>query len=316
MKIFKILKRWLDMLSGKSIYHVRQGEGKYYSKEKVYGYYNDMTKKVNNVVLLDDKGIPISKTINGVIAYFPITIFQYGLGLFDLYIETKNSKYIQKFINIANWTLENQKEDGMWNCMGTLNDTCHKTQSSMCQSEAVSVLLRSYIHTGDEKYLIAAKKGIDFMILDVKKGGTCSYYKKDVIFQEYVSNDNLSVLNGWIFSIFGLYDYTLINNDKKYKMILENSINSLVNNLSKYDRGFWTNYDMRGTIASPAYHDIHIAQLKLLFNIFGLEEFRKYSEKWKKYQNNKFYILIAMFIKMKQKIFRSKYYDINTSLVS
>ena len=91
MKIFKILKRWLDMLSGKSIYHVRQGEGKYYSKEKVYGYYNDMTKKVNNVVLLDDKGIPISKTINGVIAYFPITIFQYGLGLFDLYIETLNT---------------------------------------------------------------------------------------------------------------------------------------------------------------------------------------------------------------------------------
>ena len=79
-------------------------------------------------------------------------------------------------------------------------DKVHKTQSSMAQGEGVSVLLRAYKHTSDIKYYETAKKAIDFMLIDIEKGGTTKYLdnKEEIIFQEYVCSNDLGVLNGWI----------------------------------------------------------------------------------------------------------------------
>ena len=275
-----------------------------------------MTGKISDKVTLDDNGIPIVKTIAGVTAYFPIAIFQYALGLYDLYLETKDEDYLNKFLNIADWSIDNIDSVGMWNCMGTLKDSKHLTQSSMCQSEGVSVLLRAYICTKDDKYSKCADKAIKFMIKDIKIGGTCVYDNEKVIFQEYVSLDyNLSVLNGWIFSIFGLYDYTIFSNDKEYKLLLDKTINTLCKELNKYDRKYWSNYDQKKTVASPSYHDIHIMQLEILYELFDKKEFKNYALKFQKYQKNKLYKILAMFVKLKQKILKNKYYDINTSTV-
>lgn len=311
----KLMKRWLNMLTGKSTFHVAQGVGKCYSKSEIKGYYNDMTNKVLSNTILDENGIPVNTTIANVEAYFPITIFQYALGLYDLYLLENKKEYLDKFIKIANWALENQEENGMWDCMGKLKDKAHETQSSMCQSEGVSVLLRAYVTTKDNKYYDGATKAVDFMLKSVKDGGTCLYQNDDVIFQEYVSEYNLSVLNGWIFSIFGLFDYTLINSEEKYNDALNKTIESLCRNVEKYDRKFWSNYDFVGTIASPSYHDLHIRQLQLLYKLFEKEKLNDVANKWDKYQKSKLKKIFAMFIKLKQKVFKSKYYDINTSLV-
>ena len=98
-------------------------------------------------------------------------------------------------------------------------------------------------------------------------------------------------------------------------MILEQSVNTICKMLPLYDRRYWSNYDLKKTIASPAYHDLHIKQLQLLYDLFNKEEFCTYIKKWKKYQKSKTYKILAMFIKLKQKMIKNKYYDINTSLV-
>lgn len=316
MKFIRLLKKWLNMFSGESIFHVEQSIGKCYSKNKIEGYYNDLTNKVSKQTILDNNGIPINTTIAGIKAYFPITIFQYGLGLYDLYLIKKEDNYKKEFINIVNWAVSNQLGNGMWDCMGKLNNQVHETQSSMCQGEGASLLLRAYALTNDNKYYSCATKAIDFMLRPVEEGGTTSYIDNDIIFQEYVSKYNLSVLNGWIFSIFGLYDYTLINKDKKYLEILKKTLETLKKYLIKYDRKYWTNYDTKKTIASPFYHNLHINQLCILYKLFDIEEFNYYSKKWKKYQNSKIKKIFSMFIKLKQKLLKNKYYDINTSLLN
>lgn len=315
MKIFKLIKRWINMLVGKSSFHVEQGIGKYYSSEEIRGYYNDLTNKVSNRTILDDDGIPINTTITNIETYFPISIFQYGLGLYDLYLKSNEDEYKKKFMKIVSWAEENIDLYGMWDCMGKLNDRCHKTQSSMCQSEGVSILLRGYVISKNKKYMVLAQKALDFMLKDIKDGGTTLYINDDVIFEEYVSDDNLSVLNGWIFSIFGLFDYTLISNEEKYRVILDKSLDTMCKYLKLYDRKYWSNYDLKGTIASPAYHDLHIRQLSILYSLFGRVEFKDFSEKWEKMQKSKINRYRAMFIKLKQKIFKNNLYDINTSLV-
>lgn len=311
-----ILKRWKKMLDGSSSFHVKQGEGLYYSKTEVKGYYNDLRNKVlSNTALIDDKGIPYNINCNNEIIYFPGTIFQYGLGLYDLYLESQNEDYKQKFLLISNWTLSNQKKNGMWDCMKILGDKIHQSQSSMCQSQGISILIRAYILTKEDKYLKSADKAVEFMIKDKNEGGTCFYDNDRVIFQEYVSNIEQSVLNGWIFSIFGIYDYYLITKNENIKLIIDKTIKTLSNELEKYDRKYWSSYDQVGTIASPAYHDLHICQLEALEKMFNMDTFSIYKNKFIKYQKNKIYKIIAICVKIKQKIKKSKYYDMDISLV-
>lgn len=111
-----------------------------------------------------------------------------------------------------------------------------------------------------------------------------------------------SVLNGRIFSIFGLYDAALLNQDK-YKDKLEKTVQTLADNLEKYDMKFWTKYDQSGNVASPAYHDLHIKQMKIMYELFGEQRFLMFAQKCEKYQKNALYKGFAVFIKAQQKIF-------------
>lgn len=308
-------KRWYKMINGKSVFHVKQSVGKKYSKLKLEGYYNDLTGKVTGATILDNNGIPINKTANGRTAYFPITIFQYALGAYDMYILEKDEIYKEKFFNIVNWTLKEQNNDGSWNCFDKLGDRLHTPFSAMCQGEAASVLARAYKETKDEKYYNAAIKAINFMLKSVNDGGTTSYDNGYLVLQEYVCDNSSSVLNGWIFAIFGLFDITKICDDEKYSSSLKMTLNSLSSLLKKYDRGYWSNYDLQGTIASPAYHDLHIQQLDLLYSLFEIDEFKEISTRWINYQQNKFNIFRAYMSKIIQKLFFTKY-DNGTSLIS
>ena len=125
---------------------MRQCEGMFYKKGEIAGYYSDLRHKVTGT-LVDKNGVPYNVTSNGDNVYFPITIFQYGLGAYDMYLETGDNKYIEKFMNVVRWSLENQNADGSWRAFHWLIPD--KPFSSMAQSEGVSLLCRAYTQYGD-----------------------------------------------------------------------------------------------------------------------------------------------------------------------
>lgn len=97
MKLFKNinlynLEKWTKMLMGKSILHVNQGVGKCYSIEGIQGYYNDLTEKVLRDNKINEIDLPTTKIESREVIYFPIAIFQYGLGAYDLYLLTRDKK--------------------------------------------------------------------------------------------------------------------------------------------------------------------------------------------------------------------------------
>lgn len=59
---------------------------------------------------------------------------------------------------------------------------------------------------------------------------------------------------------------------------------------------------MGNTIAGPFYHRLHIAQLRVMYELFGCETFFDYANKWQKYQDNWLYCYKAFIIKAYQKI--------------
>lgn len=271
------------MLTGKSIMHVNQDLGKYFSPGELKGYFNDLTEKVlRDPETLKAKTIPMSSDEKAGKVYFPIAIFQYGIGAYDLYIGTREEIYKDQFMRCVDWAIKNQEEIGAWNNFGFVQ--AEAPYSSMCQGEGCSLLLRAYKETGNVIYLTAATKAIDFMLLPIEKGGTAEFLNEEIILHEYTNKP--AILNGWIFSFFGLYELSLILKDKRYKELVEISICSLKNHLNEFDLGYWSKYDMGKMISSPFYHKLHIAQLKALVMIFGDLAFSEILVKFEKYQRS------------------------------
>ncbi len=293
------IKKWFKMLTGNSILHVKQGVGREYSCSEIKGYYNDLTEKVTKDNTTAEGELPQYPGNDGVYKIFPIGVFQYGLGAYDLYLETKEEKYLKKFKACVDWTIKNQDNNGGWKTFEY--ETPNTPYSAMAQGEAISLLTRAYSLYKDEQVLELIKKGIDFLMIPVEKGGVSLYDRNNVYLKEFV--DRPVVLNGWIFAIFGIYDYLLIfPDDKKAKDFFESTINTLMRKLPEYDLQYWSKYDSEKRIASPFYHELHIAQLKVLYDLTKIDVFKVYSEKFDKYNNNMFYKMKAFIFKAIQKI--------------
>lgn len=297
-RFLSTIKRWVDMVGGKSVFHKTQAAGKYYEKGNIKGYYSDLVHKVEGVSLLDENGIPLNQTNRGEVVYFPISIFQYGLGAYDLYIETKDSKYINIFWGVVDWTINNQDNNGLWNTFGW--QTPAIPYSAMAQSEGASILCRAYILKKEEQYLLSAQKAVFQMIKPIEGGGCSKVNNEYITFEEHAGIN--TVLNGMIFSIWGLYEVTLLSNEPELVEALDNSIQTLEELLPRYDRGYWSNYDLDRRIASPFYHNLHIEQLKVMYVLFEREVFKETYERWEKYQKSFIKSKIAFITKSFQKI--------------
>lgn len=298
---FRNIKKWFLMITGKSVFHVNQCLGEFFKPGTISGYFNSMIEKVTKQPQFLEKGLlPVYTNKNGDKVVFPVSVIQYGLGSYDLYLKTHNHIYLEKFIECSNWILSKQEENG--GIKNFIDEYPNYPYGSMCQGEAASLFVRAYLETKNDVFLDAAKRSLDFMILDVKKGGTCLFDKVNnfIVLLEYTHLE--PVLNGWIFSLFGLYDFLIIQENAKFREVLDETISSLSSMLPRFDGKYWSIYDLSGKIASPFYHRLHIAQLKALFMITNNDIFIKYAIKWEKEEKNIFKKTKAFIKKAIQKI--------------
>lgn len=298
ISLYKI-KKWSKMLLGNSISHVDQGPGKIYSVSKVRGYYNNLTEKVTK---REDQGnsIPLSTVDSGEIIEFSIEIFQYGLGAYDLYLLNDDSSMLEKVRIVADWAVSNQLEDGSYITFAH-QDPEHPF-SSMAQGEAASLLIRAYEVFKTENYLIAAKKALDYMLIPLEQGGTTKYDGDDIYLYEGTADP--LILNGWIFSLWGLWDYCKVVEDEKLQVILDKTISSLERSLPRFDIGYWSMYEDGMRICSPFYHGLHVAQLDVMYELTGIFAFKEYADKWDRYQKSGLNRKRAFIRKAFQKVFK------------
>lgn len=296
ISIYKI-KKWYKMMTGKSISHVNQGIGTCYSKTEVAGYYNDLTEKI----IKDDPNILVPKyhVDTGEEIYFSIGVFQYGLGAYDIFLKTQEDIYKEKLLACADWAVENQKEDGSWVTFAYKKP--EYPYSSMAQGEGISMLIRAHIITEDEKYMSAIHKAKDFMLRSISEGGTAKYNGDDVLL--YEATYNPVILNGWIFSLWGLYDYCKYTKDEEANVTLQKTLESLKRKFPDFDTKYWSKYDDGKRICSPFYHKLHIAQLNAMYDLFGDSIYKEFADKWEKYQKSFWKPKRAFIKKAMQKIF-------------
>lgn len=296
-----MLRRWAKILAGGTEVAVEQGPGLCCLAGELAGYWNDLTGKVSPNTLLDDDGVPLSVIAGGRKVNFPIAVFQYALGRYDLsLLEPKRAdEHLAAMRACADWALTAQRADGSWDAFGSIGSARY-TVSSMAQGEGCSMLLRAHRAFSDNRYLEAALDAARFMLVDVDHGGTAIREGDGLFLEEYPQKPRRSVMNGWIFSLFGLYDASLANNSFREPFSL--SSRTLARHLDDYDCGYWSLYDLERRIASPAYHTLHIAQLRAMAKLTGDDRFSDKAEHFESYAAKHINRIRAIVGKIAQKL--------------
>lgn len=275
-------------------------------------YYMIFKQKALYAGPFDKKGIPLLNYHGKVgLQYNPIAITQYALGNYNLAKQTGNKIYFDKFLTSADWLIDNISISGnemyLWphkfdfEYFRPLRSPWY---SGLAQGQGLSVLLRAFAETGDNKYLEVAKEVFRTLSVPISQGGV-QYKDSDgyVWIEEYLIDPPTHILNGFIWALWGIYDYHLFSGDKEVKKLFDNYIATILHYLERYDIKYWSLYELTPqrikSIASSFYHNLHIVQLDIMYRLTGRKEFSEYSEKWKGYSG----CLLCRFIAKVYKIF-------------
>lgn len=232
-----------------------------------------------------------------------VYLILHGHGLLDN-LTLSSSEHIQQFYDAAEWFVRHQDpQTGGWpisvkrKLASGFQDLEVGWYSAMGQGHAISLLARAYHHSGgDSRYLKAAMSALKPFRVPSSKGGVlATFFGKYNWYEEYPTKPASFVLNGFIYSLLGLYDLMTISPAaKESQMLFEEGVTSLKNMLPLFDMGSVTAYDLRhftlGTAPNLArwdYHATHVNQLLLLSTIVKEPLFVQTAERWIGYMNGK-----------------------------
>ena len=272
-------------------------------------YYLDFSSKVNYPDNINSEGIPLFSYLEQPEIEHPIVIAQYGLGIFSL-LEKKNQDtlLLDKFLNIADWFVNNKKhyKSGCCWTIDLLYPHLGLTKpwiSAMVLGEAISVLSRAYKLSENNIYKSTALEALAPFEDLISEGGVKNYFLSIPIYEEFPTKDKPSViLNGFIFALFGLYDLVLLSNNNTARILFNVGINSLISLLPYYDSKYWSIYYLykypKKYYSSLTYHILAYEQLKVLYYLTNRIEFFDYSKKWEQYSENNINRTVALMNKL------------------
>ena len=266
--------------------------------------------KDENGVILFDYFFDIGRQYN------PLAVAQYGLGHYNKYLEfriknleTEALRHLGIAKIQADWLVKNLENNDFgipvwkhkfrWHYKKYLESGWYSAHS---QGTGISLLARIYQETKDKKYFEAAQKAFLSLNLNIKDGGVKFVDEhNNVWLEEYLVEPATHILNGFLWALWGVWDYYLLTGDKDALVLWNACVETLKENLSKYDAGFWSLYDLSQQamkmIASHFYHSLHIVQLKVTYILTNEEIFETYCKKFENYQKNKIYKFIAFIYK-------------------
>ena len=276
---------------------------------KSFGTYIDDTL-YNNVsvwdkfpFLFDSEGVPmVNYTDYGIVVYNPVSVSEYAIALYHDFLATNNITSLRRFFVQANWLVRNAKNMGnfsVWEYKFDYHTWDYNLTnpwiSAMAQSLGASVLIRAYSMTGDDTYLHVADMAISAFDVEKSDGGVKLVDYDGVWYEEYICKYCVTskVLNGFLFGLYGLYEYAAYTSSPKALDLFWIGVETLRLNIDRYDavEYKWSYYDLYHEdhsyvyphLSPLVYHKIVINQLKILYQISGIEILRYYSDKFASY---------------------------------
>ncbi|MGH9504294.1 MAG: D-glucuronyl C5-epimerase family protein [Terriglobales bacterium] len=265
-------------------------------------YYMPFAEKADYAGPFDGEGIPLLNYHGNIgLQHNPIAIAQWGLGNFNLYLRSRDrdEDRRRKSVAAADWLVRHLEPNAsgvpVWN---HLFDWEYRTvlkapwYSGLAQGQGISLLVRIGQETGRSDYLDAAARAFISFSKSTGEGGVVFTDERgDIWFEEYIVSPPTHILNGFIWAAWGVYDFFLATRDGAAQQLFNRAVDTLRKNLDSYDLGFWSLYEHSGTrlpmVASPFYHQLHVAQLRLMHRLTGDDVFSRYAECWETYARSR-----------------------------
>jgi len=259
-------------------------------------YYMLFREKADYSGHYDQSGIPMLDYHGAIgLQYNPIAIAQWGLANYNRFCQTREEIRAQKTIKAADWLCEHleQNPSGVWVWNHHFNweyrDTLHAPwYSGLAQGQGISLLLRAHAHTSQEKYREAAERAFAALTMQIPEGGVLfEDGDGNLWIEEYIVDPPTHILNGFIWALWGVYDYWRAYANSTARTIFERGVQTLLSNLRRYDTGYWSLYEQSGTrlkmLASPFYHRLHGVQLRVMAHLTGETGFAQVADRWEGY---------------------------------
>lgn len=299
-----------------TFWHEEPAVNDQFKKDELGEYYMTFFDKAKYAGPKDSDGVILFDYYGSIgRQYNPVAISQYGLGNFNLYLRNRSQENLIIAKQQGDWLVKNLEtnEKGVkvwlhhfeWTYKERLKNPWY---SALSQGNGISLLTRLYQETKDEKYLNAAKEAFKAMLIEIKDGGVKFVDDAgDIWIEEYIMDRPTHVLNGFIWALWGVWDYYLITKDSAALSLFQTCLKTMIKNLPRYDAGFWSLYDLSKQamkmVASDFYHRLHIVELKIMHRLTGEPIFDIYAKKFQGYYGNKFKKKFALIYKAVFKIF-------------
>ncbi len=308
-KAFFMLRKLLWDLSNKGKF---VGISDDLTGEKLGDYYllftEDLAKLNALIIGYDENGIPLNRGYIDVEKaaphYYPISIGQVALAIYNTYSRTGASDKRTHFLKIADWFVEqtNTSPDlGAYWLTDVPKPEYQVTKpwkSAFTQSRAISVLMRAWQLTKSETYLNLATEALMPFEKDISDGGVA--IRRDgvpIFYEEYVAEQPTRVLDGHAFALFGLFDFVRatsfsehLESNQQAQRLFDEGIEGLVESLPTFDLGYWARFNHCEIENYPTwdpctltYLQLVITQLEILFRISNHKVLRQYQEKFRQY---------------------------------
>lgn len=153
--------------------------------------------------------------------------------------------------------------------------------SSMLQGLTISTLVRGYRITGEQRLLDQCRRATRVFEQTIAEGGVRNVEAGGVTYEEYAGFPLSRVLDGYLFSLLGLYDLYAETGDAKVFQLFADGIQGLRTMLPFWDyRGKWSWYGAHGYLCPPHYNKLNSALLRSLASISGDATLQRYAEAW------------------------------------
>src|SRR5581483_9079742 len=211
----------------------------------------------------------------------PIAIAQYGLARFNRWNRSRAEGDRVAWLRVADWLTRELRPnmDGVHVWMHQFNWPYRQLlrapwYSGLAQGNGLSLLVRAARETNRHDYADAAHRAFGSLTLDISRGGVLATDSRGRVWiEEYLVDPPSHILNGFIWALWGVFDYARWSGSLTAQRIFESCSRTIETALPEYDTGRWSLYELPAggprMLASRYYHELHIVQLRVLERLTG-----------------------------------------------
>jgi heparosan-N-sulfate-glucuronate 5-epimerase len=244
-------------------------------------------------IVLDSAGIPrVRYQGRREPVYNPVTVAQHGLQQLSYFALTGRRPHLHRAVRAARWFEQTQdRRTGKWlyrfrwRVVRTRLTLRAPWASAMAQGQAMSLLTRVYLATGERRYLAAAVRAMRPLGRSVRRGGLLARLQGRPWYEEYPTRPPSFVLNGFMFTLLGLHDLGAVRSSRGARALYRRGLQTLAASLHLYDTPSGSLYHLAGRryVAPSHYQRLHVKLLSALLAISPEPALRRYRDRWRKF---------------------------------